>query len=251
MASDTSRDIVLKTKLLIPERIWRLLTLPASFLLRLVPEKIKYKIGIKRRVGRLPYSVIESGDFLMQIGAPADLLAVGRSRSAYFLNLVSNGGKLVVLEPDTDNCMALEAYAKRNGLSEKLIVVNAGGWSEEKTLSFFESKAHPASAVLAELSEASPEEMQRRGYNEIKVPVTTVDEVLKKHDLPVPKLISITTNGAEIQILDGMKETLKKGPDYISLAITGEKYQSEMDALNYDFIADDDRGFTFRKRELK
>ncbi|MFK7902510.1 MAG: FkbM family methyltransferase [Nitratireductor sp.] len=248
MSQMNSRDIILKTKLLLPEALWRVLTKPASFALRMLPEKLKYSNGITRRANRLPYSIINENDYVFQIGAPADLLAVGRSRSAYFLNMVSGTGKVVVMEPDTQNCEALQAYADRNNLSDKILVINAGGWNKEEVLSFFESKEHPASAVLADLSEATPAEMKRRGYNEIKVPVTTVDKVIAKHKLPIPKLISITTNGAELQIMEGMKNTLKKGPQYISLAITGDKYAEQMKAFNFEFVADDDRGFTFKKR---
>jgi len=250
MTSD-NRDLVLKTKLLIPEAVWRLMTKPAAFVLSCLPDSAKYKFGLSNRKNRMPYASIEPGDVVFQIGAPRDLLAVGRSRAAYFLNLISGGGKLVVMEPDADNCEAMTNYARRNGLLEKLLVINAGGWNEKTELSFFKSDEHPASAVLTDLSNASDDQMARRGYTEINVPVTTVDLVISEHDLQPPKMISITTNGAELQILEGMKKTLKSGPEYISLAIDDDGYRQTMGNVGYDYLCDDDRGFTFKRMATK
>lgn len=244
----SDRDILLKLKLLLPERFWRMGTRPVAWVLQRLPVEVKYKRGLRSRQGRRPYSVIEPGDVVFQVGAPSDLLAVGRSRAAYFLHLVSDGGKLVVMEPDTINCKELTEFAQRLGMSDKLIVVPAGGWDSDSTLKFFQSREHPASAVLANLSEASPEEIKRRGYQEIEVPVRTIDSVCDEYLLPVPKLVSVTTNGAELTILNGLQNTFKKGgPEFISLAITDDGYVEAMEELGYTHVADDDRGFTFQR----
>lgn len=249
MKAQDDRGLLLKVKLLLPERLWRAATRPAAFALRRLPERLVYGIGLRMRRHRIPYSLIAPGDVVFQIGAPADLLAVGRSRAAYFLQLVSGGGKLVVLEPDRDNCAMIEAFAARLGLQDRILVIPAGAWSETAELKFFESKEHPASAVLADLSTATAEAMARRGYHEVTVPVMPVDAVIAEHGLPMPKLVSITTNGAELEILKGMNTTLAGGgPAYISLAITGDRYREAMDALGYEYLADDDRGFTFRRQ---
>jgi hypothetical protein len=61
--------------------------------------------------------------------------------------------------------------------------------------------------------------------------------------------VSITTNGAELEILNGMKEMLATGAEsYISLAITGDRYRETMDELGFDYVCDDDRGFTFKSQ---
>lgn len=248
MGATDDRGWILKIKLLLPERLWRMATRPAAALLRSLPEGVLYRAGLRRRRGHMPYAAIRPDDVVFQVGAPADLLAVGRSRAGYFMHLVSGSGRVVVMEPDRDNCREIEAFAARNGLSDRVLVIPAGAWSETTELAFYESKAHPASAVLADLTDASPETMARRGYREIRVPVTTIDAVIAEHGLPAPRLVSLTTNGAELQILDGMKETLAGGaPGFVSLAITGDRYAEAMRALGYVHLADDDRGFTFRR----
>ena len=125
----SNRGLILKTKLLMPEWIWRVATRPFAWALALLPEAQKYKMGISKRRNRLPYSLIGSDDVVFQIGAPSDLLQAGRSRAGYFAHLVSGKGKLVVMEPDPINCRAFEAFAERLGISENVIVVAKGGLS--------------------------------------------------------------------------------------------------------------------------
>lgn len=242
------RDILLKIKLMLPERVWRLATRPVAWGLRQMPVRLQYSSGLKFRAKRAPYNLVRPGDHVIQIGVPSDLLAVGRSRAGYFLHLVSGGGKLIIMEPDPINCDAFEEFARKLGLQDRLVVVPAGGWSEKKMLGFYQSREHPASAVLADLSDATPAEMKRRGYNEMQIPVTTVDQVLEEHGLDTPRLVSVTTNGAELEILDGMKGTVDAGLEYISLAITDDGYVEEMRSRGYAHHADDDRGFTFKKK---
>lgn len=249
MTIKNNRGWILKTKLLIPERWWRIATKPAAAFLKIMPESVLYSLGLPMRRKNVPYSLIQTDDVVFQVGAPSDLLSVGRSRSGYFAHLISGKGKLVIMEPDSINCDALNAFAKRHGLSDRILVVNAGAWSEEKELKFYQSREHPASAVLVELCEATPQEMKRRGYHEISVPVKTIDGVIAEYGLNVPKLVSLTTNGAEIQILEGMTKTITAGgAPYISLAVTGDGYAEEMSKLGYERIANDDRGFTFSNK---
>lgn len=242
------RDLLLRVKLMMPKRLYRMATLPVAAVLRALPDGMKYRKGLPARRKRLPYAAIQPGDNVMQIGAPSDLLAVGRSRAAYFLHMVSGGGKVIVMEPDTINCDVLSRFAAKLGLADRLVVIPKGGWKEERILRFFQSRKHPASAVLEDLSPATPTEMAERGYDAIEVPVTTVDNALSEAGLGVPKLISITTNGAELQILEGMAETLKTGPEYIALAVTGDNYVETMPDYGYVLHADDDRGFTFKRK---
>lgn len=241
-----NRGVLLKTKLLLPEPLWRRITLTARMFISKVPANIKYKVGLALRKKRYPYSVIGPGDVAVQLGAPADLLADGRSRAAYFAHLVADSGKLVVMEPDPLNCEKLIAFLKNRKLDGKVIVVPKGGWSSDTQLKFYQSKTHPASAVCVDINEALPQQMEDRDYNIITVDVTTIDGVLKEYNLPSPKLVSITTNGAELQILKGMSGLLAENPpEFLSLAIDDSEYSDEMRDIGYKLLANDDRGFTF------
>jgi hypothetical protein len=85
-------------------------------------------------------------------------------------------------------------------------------------------------------------------YAGSEVDVDTLDNILSAADVSSPRLISITANGAEPEILKGLSKTLASNVPYISLAVTGKGYEKMMSDLNYDLVALDDRGFTFKYR---
>ena len=243
-----NRGLVYRAKHLVSKRAWRALTRPAAAILSRLPEGPTYRIGLSMRRGKLPYSLIRPGDVVFQIGAPSDLLGVGRSRAAYFLRLVGEGGTLVVMEPDPENCRAFRAHAERCGLLDRLVLIDAGAWSSDTTLTFLASRTHPASAALADVSKASEEERNRRGYREIEVPVRTVDGVIAEYGLEPPRLFSITTNGAEHAILDGLAATLAHRRElFISLAAPEADVKPWLDTHGFLRVAHDDRGETFRR----
>ena len=245
-----SRGFILSLKLLMPERLWRVMSKPAIEALKLVPDNLLYAAGLKQRSSKFPYKLINDGDIVVQIGAPRDLLSVGRSRSVYFMKCVGSG-KVVVFEPDPDSAAALKKFAAKNGLEDQLLLIEKGAWSKDETLVFLSSPHHPASNLIKGAEEITDEEMKRRGYEEIHVPVTTLDKIFQDHGLPGPRLVSITANGSESEILKGMKDSIADGLPYISLAITGEKYPEMMSELGYDLVANDDRGFTFELADKK
>lgn len=239
-----SRGLILSFKLLMPESLWRVISKPVMVILKFVPDSLLYNLGYKQRINKAPYRLIKDGDIVVQVGAPRDLLSIGRSRTVYFLKSVGSG-KVVVFEPDPDSAAALRMFADKNSLGSRLILIEKGAWSKEDILVFLSSPHHPASNLIKGAENITEDEMRRREYQEIKVPVTTIDNILEQNKLPLPKLISITANGSETEIIKGMSETMNKGVPYISLAITGENYPEIMSNLDYQLLAQDDRGFTF------
>jgi FkbM family methyltransferase len=246
-AVTNTRGLVIRIKELMPERLFRTLTRPVAAFLKVLPTEFKYKIGLRQRRNNYPYRLIKDGDLIMQIGAPRDLLKVGRSRSIYFLKMVGSG-KVIVFEPDPDSGDALQAFADKHGLADRLILVRKGAWNKDEELVFLSSPTHPAANLIQGAQDIDQSILDRRQYNEIRVPVTSVDAELERQGLPAPKLISITANGAEPQIIEGLTKTIANGVKYLALALTGENYPEKLDAVGYDLVANDDRGFTFERR---
>jgi FkbM family methyltransferase len=246
-AVSNTRGLVIRIKELMPERVFRTLTRPVAGFLKLLPTEMKYKFGLKQRKNNYPYRLIEDGDLVMQIGAPRDLLKVGRSRSVYFLKMVGSG-KVVVFEPDPESGEALQQFANKHGLGDRLILVRKGAWNKDEELVFLSSPTHPAANLIRGAQDIDDNILDRRKYNEIRVPVTSIDAELERQGLPTPKLISITANGAEPQIIEGLAKTIADGVQYLALALTGENYPEKLDSVGYDLIANDDRGFTFMRR---
>lgn len=92
-----NRDVLFPLKNLIGHKLYRALSRPAAVMLRQTPTGVKYG-----RRAKMPYSVIQPGDVVVQVGAPRDLVDVGRSRSVYFLRLVGPTGRLIGFKPDIE-----------------------------------------------------------------------------------------------------------------------------------------------------
>lgn len=246
MSPKQDRGALLALKLMIPERIYRAMTRPAAVVLRRLPVHSLYKAGLKSRANRFPYKVVEDGDLVVQIGAPRDLLKVGRSRAVYFFNLVG-AGRVVVFEPVPESIEEMTRFVETSKFKDHVTIIPKGAWSKDDELVFLSSPDHPASNLVQGALDVSDEDLKRRGYETLRVPVTTVDGVLAEHNLPVPKLISITTNGSEPEILKGMQQAIANGVEYIALALTGDRYTEMMADYGYKLVAYDDRGCTFQK----
>lgn len=238
-----------KLKYALPEPIFRPLAVIYNTIMKLIPASVKYRMSKTRRRGKYPYRLLGDDDLAVQVGAPRDILWAGRSRAIH-LAMATDRGRVLICEPDPENIKAMRAFLKENRLEDRVILAPVGAWKSDGELTFMSSANHPAANLLLDIGEEidMPEDLRRkRNYQEIKIPVKTLDQLLEEYGLPTPRLISITTNGAEIQIVEGMKKTLEAGLPYISLASTGEGFHEYMDTLGYRYIARDDRGYTFER----
>jgi len=241
------RGLGKQIKRFLPRRMFRVLVLGYNAVASAMPYSVKYGIGEQLRRSKLPYKLIEDGDVVVQVGAPRDLLWAGRSRAVHFARLVGRG-KVVVMEPDPDNVAALKQFIADNGLGSTMLLYPLGGWSHQGELKFLSSPSHPASNQLADVAQERANRPDLGPVNEVIVPVDTVDSILAQAQVGKPKLVSITTNGAEVPILEGMSKTIAEGCPYISLATSIEKYHTVLDQLGYDYILRDDRGACYRQR---
>ncbi len=246
MGSSVSDDtgLLLRVKRHMSGKAYRAITRPIAAVLRRVPPTFNYAIGLTARRSKYPYKLIEPTDTVVQIGAPRDLLAVGRSRSIYFA-LMAERGRTIIIEPDPENIAAMRQFVTRMGLQDRVTVVPSGAWSKKDTLVFLSSPEHPASNLLADVVEDSNQQLGDRHYDEIRVPVDSVDSILASVGAGVPKIVSITTNGAEKQILEGMTDTIARGCKYVAFAATEEGLADEIARRGLKIVAYDDRGYTF------
>ena len=215
---------------------------------KLMPFWLKYGIGRRVRANQYPYRLVNSGSTVVQVGAPRDTLMSGRSRAMHFTLLARNGGRVFVVEPDEQSVDTFRRVAKDQGLDHTHVFPFAA-WSEQKRLTIYVDDAHPA----ANFSEGSKEYDEKRmdDYRAVELPADSLDNLLSGQDVSQVDLVSITTNGAEREILEGMRGLMAAGLPHICLAITGENYVEMMSEFGYELVAHDDRGFTFKqKRQL-
>lgn len=241
------RGLGKQLKRVLPAGLFRLVTRLFNTAAGALPFAWKYALGGALRRGKPPYSLLGDDDVVIQVGAPRDLLAAGRSRAIHFARLVPRG-RVLVVEPDPDNLAALAEAAQRTGLAERLVIEPCGAWRDAGELVFLSHPGHPAANVLEEVLDLDEAELRRRGFERIRVPVARLDEIWERSGLAPPRLVSITTNGAELAILEGMPRLLAGDCPYISLASTGPGYHERMAALGYEYIVRDDRGYLFRRK---
>ena len=210
-----------------------------SILFRL-PDSIKYAIGHVWRRFRRPYNLLEEGDMAIQVGAPWDTLKAGRSRSAYFARFVGHAGRVLALEPEKSNIEALRQFANTHSL-DQLDIVHTALWSEKARLRFLCDPQHPAAnlveAVLAEGRDPI-------GMESTMVDADTLDAIVSELKIGKIKLLSVTTNGSEIEILQGATNTLAN-VEYVSV-ITPSASEL-LAAQGFSACGEDDRGYLFRK----
>jgi len=248
-SSRNDRGLGKKIKSAMPSGPFSILRATFNKAMRLVPYRIKYGIATRLRKSKYPYRVIRDGDVVVQVGAPKDILLAGRSRAVNFLRLVGSG-KTVIVEPDETNCAALKSFATKNKLSDRMILRHMGAWSSPGRLVLLSNPEHPATNILKVVQSARGEDDQEPNYSGAEVPVDSLDNILSDAKVATPRLISITANGAEPEILKGLAQTFTSTVPYVSLAVTGTGYEELMSELDYELIALDDRGFTFKHRDV-
>lgn len=234
----------------LPESWFRILTRTFNSIVSLIPFSIKYGIGTALRRRKYPYRLIEEGDLVVQVGCPRDILHAGRSRTMYFCLLVGKTGKVFVVEADPANCVELKAYAIKHGIWDRIILNEIGAWSDKATLEFLSSASHPASNVLADVTDVTDEQRSQRDYESIIIPVDSVDNLLDAAGITeAPKLISFTPNAGELEIIKGMFRAIDKGLTNISTSATKTEFVDFMKTINFELKAIDDRGYFFMKGE--
>jgi FkbM family methyltransferase len=163
----------------------------------------------------------------------------------YFALRTARDGTAIVIEPDQVSTAAFQAVATQHGLNH-VRIAPLGAWSHRSTLKLRIRKGHEAANFTEGCAEY--DEKEAANFEVLEIEADSVDNILRSYGISHVDLVSITTNGAEDEILAGMHETMARGLRYVCLAVTRQGLIEHMDTLGYDFVAHDDRGHTFRQR---
>ncbi len=218
----------------------------ANHVLPSVPYKIKYGLTDAIRSRNLPYRLLQPDSIAVQVGAPSDTLLAGRSRAMTFARRTAPNGRVLVVEPDGASAEEFRRVAELHELKH-VLVVSVGAWHERTTLRMRINSDHPATNFTEGSANYTSEELTR--FQEISVEAMPVDDLVEQADFTRVDLISITTNGAEEQILRGLHRTIERDHPCVSLARTGNSHTRLMRDLGYEIAGADDRGFTFCRKD--
>lgn len=210
-----------------------------------VPFSLKYGIGSWTRRNKLPYQLVQPSDTVVQIGAPADTLRAGRSRAMYFARSTRQSGRTVVIEPDMRSCEVWENTLAEQGF-DHVTVINKAAWSDSTMIKIYTDDRHPATNFTGGTVDYGPDRLA--DYDVTEIEAVSVDDLCASLELDEVSMLSITTNGAETEILNGARQLIAAGLRYVALARTGPGYIEHMATLGFELIGHDDRGYTFERR---
>lgn len=226
--------------------VHRAIVRSANRVLPYVPFQAKYAATDMVRQRALPYRLLGSSSTAIQVGAPQDTLYAGRSRAMAFARRISPEGELLVLEPDAESAASFQRMCERHAL-RGVRVVTAAAWAERAKLTMEVDDSHPATNFTSGTTDYSHEERAR--FHIVTVEAMPLDDLVTEHLAHSVDVVSITTNGAEEEILRGAKRLLERDRPFICLARTRDSYSEMMESLGYELAGQDDRGFTFRPKD--
>lgn len=138
---------------------------------------------------------VKSGDVFYDIGANVGFFTVISAR------IVGQTGHVYVFEPVSENAQLIERNVYANGFENVTIFKQAV--SRASGIGELQLAHYPGGASLA--SVAPPPDI--RGT--IPVELVAIDDLLAEHRAAPPNFVKIDVEGAELEVLHGMEQTIK------------------------------------------
>lgn len=144
-----------------------------------------------------PYQFITPGDVVVCCGALRDLIASGVSQPMFFSAVTGPKGRVVIVEADPANVVAMKAFIQDNSV-ENVEIVEAAVWSKEGEGTFRVMGTKAGSSMIKEFAKG----------DDIKVKTTTLDALDERFRFD---FVNLTINGAEPEALQGATEVMRRG----------------------------------------
>lgn len=156
-----------------------------------------YKAGFEAgEIAGLRRYVVD-GASVVDIGANIGFFTVR------FARWVSDGGRVLALEPESDNYRRLQDRLRRGGLAGRVDAVHAAAAEQEGRALLNVNPDHPGDHCLGG-------EDGRDGNRLTSVPTVTLDGELAARGWPTVSLVKIDVQGAEPRVIAGARETLQR-----------------------------------------
>lgn len=170
----------------------------------------------RENLGYLRHYDLHPGDVVIDAGGYEGTFSI------YAAKAVGETGKVVVFEPDTENCRKLESNVRLNGL-KNLIIINKALWKEDKTLKF--NNKHTAGASF--FFNASP--------HAVEMSAVSIDNELERLGISKVDFIKMDIEGSEIRAIEGARKVLMDNNVNLAVAsyhiINGEETSTEVENI--------------------
>jgi len=135
------------------------------------------------------------------------ILDIGGHTGMYtvpFAIAVGNTGKVYVVEPEKKGFEAIQRNIQLNVL-DNVIPLNMVVSDEKGIVDFYTRPDKDTHSLFQETTAPSPLGIQ----DTIQIEASSIDEMVKDNIIQSPDFVKIDTEGAELKILDGMKNSAK------------------------------------------
>jgi FkbM family methyltransferase len=143
---------------------------------------------------------VRAGDMVWDVGANGGGYAVRLARAA------GTTGRVWAFEPAPDACEIMRQRVAAEGVTNVEIVQVALG--DRTATVTMELGTAPGGRVSDNVSLGVPPLESKASPPTIAVPMTTGDEYRLRNDLPIPHFIKIDVEGFEIEVINGLHDTL-------------------------------------------
>ena len=144
---------------------------------------------------------------------PGTFIDVGANIGLVAVPIVQRTGSLgIAFEPEPRNFQYLQRNVARHGLAGRLECHACACYSEPAELSLSLSQDNLGDHRLQPLAAKHP----TTDRAEIRVPAVRLDDVLRGRELPRPIVLKLDTQGSEVRVLEGARETLARADHVIS-----------------------------------
>lgn len=147
---------------------------------------------------------IRRGDTVTLVGAPpgGEYLRMAK--------IVGENGHVIVIEPEKGNLEKLNREIEEMSLRNKVTVVPKGAYSE-KGKQILKGSPHPLDHKIEIEGVEHDNDLRPENYQFIQeIYVDTLDNILRELAVDKVDFIKIAVNGAELEVLKGMAETLNR-----------------------------------------
>ncbi len=180
---------------------------PMERTVEIVNDGLNFEVDLRNDVDRSIFFYTEKSEVMdlvgrVEVGSCA--IDVGANVGKITLSLadkVGPMGKVFAFEPDEENLKRLRKNRDLNDFQQRIEVIPKAASDHPGEALFYPSPAeHSGWGSLAKYEDIAQEP--------IRVPLTTIDDLLREHQVDAVSLMKIDVEGAEAEVLKGAVESL-------------------------------------------
>ena len=160
------------------------------------------------------YLKVPRGGVFVDVGAHVGKYAIPMAK------VVGSEGLVIVVEPHPDNYKQLVENVKLNRV-KNVVALNIAAWSEESEMKLFIGDVHGHHSLVYDFG---------RGF--VFVRAKPLDDVLEELGVGRVDCIKVDVEGAELEVLKGMRRTLEKFKPIVVAEVRDENLKRVEDFLH-------------------